>query len=199
MMSPIDEFEVVADAIYGVYLDSTTGFTKLREWIQLQQHNILQWLKETHPELATEDYVKKTKFIYGKGDPNKPESIQLHRCTQKQYKERNDENGLNFLFIGNMTLVSIYQYWEDYYRNKIAEFLGCEKSELVEPVMGDIRLLRHSIIHHGGIATKNVENCEILRWYKEGQEIFIDKHKCEEIIFLIKKMINRLRNSNSEV
>jgi len=198
-MSPIDEFDLVVDAIYGVYLDSTTGFTKLREWIQSQQNNTLQWLKEAHPELATKDYVNGTKFIYGKGDPNNPDSIQLHVCTQKQYKERNHENGLNFLFIGNMTLVSIYQYWEDYYRNEIAVFLGCENSDLVDPVMGDIRLLRHSIIHHGGIAMKNVEKCEILRWYKEGQEIFIDKHKCQEIIFLIKKMTNRLRKSNSKV
>ena len=196
-MTSVDEFERVIDAIYGVYLDSTTGFSELKKLIQSQQRNTLQWLKESRPELATEEYLDGTLFIYGKGDPNKPESIQLHRCTQGQYKSRNSENGLNYLFIGNMVVVSIYQYWEDYYRNEIAKYLGCEKTDLIEPIMGDLRLLRHSIIHHGGVALNDVEKCEVLKWYTKGQNIFIDKTQCEEVITQVKEMISRYRKANT--
>lgn len=64
--------------------------------------------------------------------------------------------------------------------------------------MGDIRLLRNSIIHHGGIALKNVENCELLKWYKEGDEIFIDAKKFEEILEHINVMIEKLDTSYQE-
>ena len=108
-MNPIKQFEATVDAIYGVYLDSTTGFDKVRAWAEQQQQDSLRWLKESHPELATIEHLDSTLLIYGKGDPNTPDAVELHRCTQRQYKERNAAGGLNFLFIGNMALVSIYQ------------------------------------------------------------------------------------------
>jgi len=132
-------------------------------------------------------------MIYGKGDPNAPEATELHRCTQKEYKERNSENGLNFQFLGNMALVSLYQYREDYHRGQVATGLGIKKNELTAPIMGDLRLIRMSIIHHAGIALKDVEKCELLKWYKEGDLIFIDKSKFEDVIYHVKNMLNELR------
>ncbi len=183
------EFEQTVDAIYGVYLDSTTGFERLKKWLEEQQSNLFKLLKECQPESATIDYLDRTAFTYGKSDPNSPVGIDLHRCTQKEYKQRNSEEGKNYKFIGNMALVCLYQYWEDHYRDKIAESLGKIKNDLFVPVMGDLRLLRRSIIHHDGIALKDVENCEILKWFSKGDVIFIDKEKFENIIFHIKEML----------
>ncbi|MHB8855271.1 MAG: hypothetical protein ACYC6K_01460 [Bellilinea sp.] len=193
-MKSIDDFEKVVDYIYGVYLDATTGFRKVREGFKKSQTDSLAVLKETHPELATMDYLDSVLMIYGKGNPNLPEAVELHRCTQKEYKERNSENGLNFRFLGNMTLVSLYQYWEDFHRAQIADELGIEKTDLKAPIMGDLRLIRISIIHHAGIALKEIENCELLKWYKEGDEIFIDKAKFEDVIYQIQNMLEDLRS-----
>ena len=90
-----------------------------------------------------------------------------------------------------MALVSLYQYWEDHYRSQIAEIFNIKKNELIAPIMGDLRLVRISIVHHAGVALKDIEKCEILNWYKEGDEIFIDKIKFEEIVFQIKSLINK--------
>ncbi|MDD2338109.1 MAG: hypothetical protein PHD01_16240 [Geobacteraceae bacterium] len=190
-MNAVFEFEGVLDHIYGVYIDATTGFDKLREWFVKNQRDSLDMLKNSHPELASIDYLDSVSMIYGKGDPNVPESVVLHECSQKEYKERNTENGVNFKFIGNMALVSLYQYWEDHYRSKIAEQFHINKNELKAPVMGDLRLIRISIVHHAGIALKDIEKCNVLGWYKEGDEIFIDKNKFEEIVFQIKSQINQ--------
>ena len=38
---------------------------------------------------------------------------------------------------------------------------------------------------------KEIEKCEVLSWYKEGDAIFIDNDKFEEIIFHVKNMINK--------
>ena len=192
-MKSIDDFEKVVDYIYGVYLDATTGFRKVLEGFKKSQTDSLAVLKETHPELATIDYLDSVHMIYGKGNPNLPEAVELHKCTQKEYKERNSENGLNFRFLGNMALVSLYQYWEDFHRAQIADELGMEKTDLKAPIIGDLRLIRISIIHHAGIALKEIENCELLKWYKEGDEIFIDKAKFEDIIYQIQNMLQDLR------
>ena len=59
--------------------------------------------------------------------------------------------------------------------------------------MGDLRLIRISIIHHAGIGLKDIEKCELLKWYKEGDLIFIDKTKFEDIIYHIKNMLKEFR------
>lgn len=195
-MNPISQFEATVDAIYGVYLDSTTGFDKLFLSIEQQQQDSLRWLKEAHPELATIEYLDSTHFIYGKGDPNTPEAFELHRCSQRQYKDRNSKGGLNFLFIGNMALVSLFQFWEDHFRAKVAAHLKMAKNDLKDPIMGDIRHLRRSIVHHAGVALPEVERCEVLRWFREGEVIYLDKEKFETVIFEIKKMIKRLQQQS---
>jgi len=164
-MNAVNEFEEVVDHIYGVYLDAT--------------------------KLASIDYLDSVDMIYGKGVPDNPDSILLHRCSQKEYKERNTDKGINYKFIGNMALVSLYQYWEDHYRAKVADQFGLRKNELLAPIMGDIRLIRISIVHHAGVALREIEACEVLSWYKEGDAIFIDKDKVQEIILHVKKLIKK--------
>lgn len=193
-METVDEFEKVVDYIYGVYLDSTTGYDKLRAWFETNQKNTLSTLKDTHPELSSIEHLDSVHMIYGKCDPNTPEAVELHRCTQKEYKDRNKADGANFQFLGNMALVSLYQYWEDFHRGQAASKLGIKKNDLKAPVMGDLRLIRISILHHAGIALKEVEKCELLTWYKEHDSIFIDKTKFEDVVFHVKNMLNELRN-----
>ena len=192
-MSALAEFESTVDAIYGVYLDSTTGFDEICRRHERQQQDTLRWLKDTHPELATVQYLDSTSFIYGKGDPRTPEAVELHRCTQAQYRTRNSKGGLNYLFIANMALVAIYQYWEDHFRSEIAAQLGLSKNELKEPVMGDLRRVRHSVVHHAGVALPEIDECEVLKWFHPGDLIYLDAEKFETVIYELKMMIRRLR------
>jgi hypothetical protein len=48
--------------------------------------------------------------------------------------------------------------------------------------MGDVRLLRHSIIHHRGVALKNVEACKLLKWFREGDAMILTPQHFEELI-----------------
>ena len=89
-----------------------------------------------------------------------------------------------------MCVLIIYQYWEDYFRGEIAKQLGVKKDDILSDIMGDLRLLRHSIVHHGGIALKEIENCEVIKWFREGDEIFINENKLKQIIFIIKNSIH---------
>lgn len=179
----IYEYKKIIDSIWGTYLDANTGFREVKKMIEnIQGYKLLD-------DISNLDSLK---FTYGKGDPNLPGAIALHTCTQGEIKRRNSENGKNFKFIGNMTLISIYQYWEDYYREKIAKEKGVTKGDIKSDIMGDLRLIRISIIHHKGIALKEIEKCKILKWYKEGDEIFIDQEKLEFILIEIYKMLDFL-------
>jgi len=192
-MNALNEFEQIVDKIYGFYLDSTSGFGELKMKIGKAQTESLHLFQKSHPELANIEYLDGAAMIYGEGEPGTPEAVELHRCNQKQYKERNSEKGDNFKLAGNLCLVSLYQYWEDHYRSKIAALIGTEKNTLNIDIMGDLRLLRNSIIHHAGIALKDVEQCKLLKWFKEGEEIFIDKEKFKKIIFLLKHLIKKIK------
>lgn len=184
----IVEYRTIVDSIWGIYLDSTTGFQNIKEKIESLQRQISRVMD------VSIEYLDNLPISYGNGNPNNPNAVELHRTTQREYKIRNSEGESNYKFIGNMCLISIYQYWEDFYRGNIARLKGIEKNELLCDIMGDLRLLRNSIIHHRGIALKNIESCRILNWYSENDEIFINQEKMEEIIINIHEMLNDLLN-----
>lgn len=61
--SIINDFILVIDAIYGVYLDGTLGFDLLYGYIQKMQKKSIKFIG---PE-ATIEKLDKAEFIYGAG------------------------------------------------------------------------------------------------------------------------------------
>jgi hypothetical protein len=181
----INDFLKTVEEIYAVFLDSSHGFYLVHQQLTLSQLNTIQKNKEVQTDLNKLEYLDSLPFFYGKGNPNDVGSYILHKGTQGELKKRNQKDGNNYRFAGNMCLVNIYQYWEDYYRYEIAKVIGIEKSNVKIPIMGDINKLRRSIIHHNGIALDDVERTEILKWFKVGDEIYIDEKKMDELIMQI--------------
>lgn len=62
---PISEFAVVVDALYGVYLDATTGFKKFLEYFEKMQQDTIAKLAESDPEIANMEYLDNRLFHYG--------------------------------------------------------------------------------------------------------------------------------------
>jgi len=195
-MEALQEFDQIVDSLYGVYLDSTTGLYRLRKWLEETQSKAINILKKSHPELNI-DFLDDKEFIYTEGPPNIPGVFSLHRCTQAEIRSRNSKSGQNYRFLGNMAVVALYQYWEDKHRAAISKELGIAKKDLVLDIMGDIRILRRSIIHHSGFAIKDVEKCKILKWYKPGDEVFVDGEKFKIIVFHIKQALLKLSQKSS--
>ena len=184
------DFENLVTSVCGIYWMSTGGYRALMEEMNQVQKMQIRQLRRKNPRNANMEFVDSLPCMYCEGDPNLPGAVALYSCSQKEYKEMNSENGSNWQFIGKMCVITIYQYWEDYFRPEIAKQLGVEKDDIVSDIMGDLRLIRHSIIHRGGVALKEVENCKVLQWFREGDEISIDENKFKKIIFLIKKSIH---------
>lgn len=193
----IEEYIKILNAIYGVYLDGIQGFSSAKKVFEDAQLSTLAMNKELEkikPGNSNTEYNLSIKefddscLIYKKGTKGKPDYRVLHYCsTQAQYKKRNSPNGENYRFLGNMALISIYEYWQNSCRNKLAIHHKVKPAKIISPIFGDLRLLRNSIVHHKGIALANVERCLIFTWYKANDNILIDGDKMEDIVATIKR------------
>jgi hypothetical protein len=193
MSNPIEEFLSVVDRIYGTYLDGIRGFHMIYRDTQFRQLETAQEFRESAPENANSDYLNSRSFIYSMGYPDEENHRELHTVPQGEYKQRNAKGGTNHVFIANMAIVAIYQYWEDFYRNEIASYLNYEgKNDLKMPIMGDLKELRHSIIHHHGAAIEDIKKCTIVTWFKADDPIELTSDHMEIIVIAIKKALTAL-------
>ncbi len=193
-MKQIFEFEHTVDGLYGAYLDSIAGFRHLHAESERGKVNLAKLLcgdNASDAELA--EAGAECVYSYAEGEPGEPGFVEIHTCTYDEYISRNAERGMNQWFAGNMLAVNIYAFWENFHRQRIASLLGKEKHDIQAPIMGDLRLYRQSILHHNGKALKEISKCEVLKWYLEGEAIFLDTEKISEIILQIKKLIQELK------
>jgi len=180
----INEFLSLVDSIYGVYLDSTFGFRLYIERIINWQNDYIK-NPDQNSKTCTIESLDSSPIRYSRGHPDQVGSQPLHEKTQGQIKQRNRDGDENDRFIANMCLVSIYSYWEDHYRDKLAKSLSKTKDDILIPIMGDIRHLRRSIIHNKSIAIPDVSKNLFINWFNPGDIILLDQNKMEKIIFKI--------------
>jgi hypothetical protein len=173
-------------AVYGVYLDGIRGYGLVHK----EQLHIRGWIIRT--QVLDDESADSTTFIYGHGDLESPDAIPLHSVSHGELTARNEKGGENWIFLANVCLVSIYQYWEDRYRKEIAAALKKQKDDLRVPIMGDLRRYRRSIIHHAGIALPEMERCEALHWFGPGDRINLTEDQMREIVFGIYSAIVEL-------
>lgn len=172
-----NKFHNTVNSIDGVFFDALQGFElNLREINKHQQEYIRQ-LNSPESEEMQHQQLDSAWMMYGEDNPNESNAITHHIVTQREFKIRNSEDGSNYIFIGNMGLIAIYQYWDDHCRKRVAAVLGVEKDQIHCDVFGDMRIIRHSIIHNNGIALPDIIGCKVLDWFKQGDSIVIDKIK----------------------
>lgn len=188
----ISEFLDVVDSIHGVYLDSTLGFKLITEYILKIQNKSIRLIGSE----ATIDKLDEAEFIYGTSSPPKYKdphnSSLLHITTQGGLKERNKKDGINFKVIGNLSIVQIYQFWEDKYRDEIAKSMNLQKDDLKSDIFGELRQIRTSIIHNNNIVTSDCEKKVKIIKFKQGEVIFLKQNEVHEIVNAVKSYLRSL-------
>jgi len=183
--TPIEEFAVIVNENFGIYLDCIMGFLYTLDSFQEKQKRLAERLGnsiEKQDQIAFAHYSPK-------------QGKYLHTETQGEFKTRMSKGNKNYNFVGNTFIISIYSYWEDHYREKIAHYLNLNKYDLKEPIMGDLRLFRNSIVHHRSIALKEIEKCEIMKLFVEGDVIKFSEDQILEIVERINTYLSSLYNS----
>ena len=102
-------------------------------------------------------------------------SAGIHRATLGEAKARNEPSGGNFVILGQVCIVSFYDFWNEYLRQEFVIAIGqLDRDEQNREVFqqhlrenashdlwGDLRHLRTSIVHHLGVATDDVARCKL--------------------------------------
>lgn len=146
----IAEYFRIMNAIFGAYLAINISLNEVVRIVEREQEKSIR-MNET-----TIEHMDKQLLIMGSFDPDKPSPYpdpkdNLHYCSQGGFKKKNAPGGENQIMAANMCIVMMYTYWEDLYRKKIADAAGLKGKEYVKKeIMGDLSILRNSIIHNNG-------------------------------------------------
>lgn len=95
------------------------------------------------------------------------------------------DNGPVEALLGRQWIVSVYALWEDEYRPLLAAARGNSNNEEKYPLLGDLRRLRHDVVHNRGVASlRYTVHCLVLRWFQPGEVIRVDGRHFEEFLRL---------------
>jgi hypothetical protein len=117
--------------------------------------------------------------MVGAGDPNLPTSKRFAQLTKSQVLERTAVGGLTDRLLGQQWILLVYSAWEYEFRGRLAAAHGCLAGDLQYSLFGDLKNLRHDVIHNRGIASAdNVGRSEILApLFPIGEPIMLtDEH-----------------------
>ena len=133
----------------------------------------------------------------GHPDENKPQS----RISLKEAVIFSEKDGVFSDTLAKSIILAIYTEWDETYRQKIAAEEGVEAKNVMCDLMGDLRFVRHWIVHNKSIVDKNYTKFKILRWHlHQGQELKVSNEMFSGIIDCINTMtvaINVQRYSGS--
>jgi len=176
MVSAALEFKCLVDNVFSTYIDSIFGYSKLLETIAISQKENVQQLEATDPTKANLQFLDNQEMCYSLLESK------LVRGTAGQFKNRNRLNSSNWQWAARMFIVTIYELWDGEYRDKIGSQKGLSKGQLILPIMGDIRLLRHWIIHSKSVPNEIVEKMTEIDWCVNGEQLIFNLKNLNDIV-----------------
>lgn len=187
-MKHTEEYIKIIDHVYGTYFDATYGFH-----LQMKELSEQEELDTNHLESHHEKISKIHKMSF------KPLSYKIegeedieHSATIRDYKARNwPDDGSNYQWAAKMCLVTIYEFWEERYRELIAMECGLSsKDDLKINEFGELGYFRNAILHNLGVGTKDFNKIKVFTWFKYHDEIRLDTVKISFIIKALKQALS---------
>lgn len=174
------------ETTFAVYLDAQRGW--------LAQEEELRRVKGANiRELGfSETQALAVMMTYGiKGNDGK--EIVLHESSVAETLGRIGRGGANHAFLANMCAVSIYEFWEGRGRAQLAEAFFGKQDVITSDLFGELRVIRHCILHCRGIADGRVAKCKSLNWFKEGECIAFSGPRLHKIVNHIRRLAEAMQ------
>lgn len=125
----------------GTYMDAMAGFAGHYTRIQRQVHRISRPVGKRQQD-------GETVIVYASyEDPTKPDVIHNRIVRAEDYLKANAPGGSNEQRHARAIVVFLFTYWEDEIRPRLAAAKGAPVNEIKSDIMGDMRILRHAILH----------------------------------------------------
>lgn len=162
----------------GMYMDAMAGFAGHRTRVERQVHRIIR------PSQKNGNVVTWTSYE----DPSKSEIIHTRIIRAENYIEINSQGGSNEQQHSCAIIVFLYTYWENETRPRLAKIKKVDIGEIRSDIMGDLREVRHTILHTKKIFTEEkYKKLKVLKnMFDVGQPIFLSYEKMHNIFGMIK-------------
>jgi hypothetical protein len=199
-----DEFTDLWKQLQSFYLDATVGFAFVRGQVDDDQQRSRSYVRGT--ELDSEAFQDTRSFSYSQIFSGGFCTSAIHRATQGDVKARNAPGGANFITLGQLCLVSFYDFWNDYLRREYVIAKGKldaneTKKKVVEAALhehgchdlwGDLKHLRTSVVHNRGIATSDVARCKLIKWFRPSDPIALTPEHMQALFLALLRYRNEL-------
>lgn len=144
-----DYIELVNGQV-GAYMDALAGFAGHCARVELQVH------RSSRPTgLRTDSDDQKVVVWASYEDPSKPDIVHNRILRATDYLAANAPGGSNEQQHARAIIVSLFTYWEDGIRPRLAAASGVEQAEVRSDIMGDLRVLRNVILHSKGVMRRD--------------------------------------------
>src|ERR1700735_12203 len=111
-------------------------------------------------------------LLFGEGPPDNTDTIGRRLWKIGEVQEKLSADGPVAQRLGQQWAVMVYAQWEHSFRPRLAAAAKIELDDVKDDLMGDIRHLRHDILHHSGVATKeHSARYKVLQWFEPGDPI----------------------------
>jgi len=130
----------------GVYMDALAGFAGNKTRIELQVARVLRRTQRRKDPDGVNVMVWSS-FE----DPSSPDVIHNRITRAVDYIAFNSLHGFNEQQHARAIVVMIFSFWNEEIRPRLARCKNLETNEIKVDALGDLRLLRHAIIHNKGV------------------------------------------------
>ena len=199
-----DEFSQLWNRLQALYLDAVAGFAFVCSSVESEQARARSYVQGTN--LDSEKFQDTRMFTYSEIFSEGFATSAIHSATQGDVKARNAPGGTNFTTLGQLCIVSFYDFWNDYLRREYVIAKGyldrneknkevkekCLRDHASHDLWGDLYYLRVSIVHKLGIATSDVAKCKLIKWFKPGDPIAITPEHMRAIFLALLAYRNEL-------
>lgn len=172
----------------GTYMDALAGFAGHYSRVQRQVNRI------SHPVGRRNEHGEAVIVYASYEDPSKPNVIHNRIVRADDYLEANSSGGSNEQRHARAIVVFLFTYWENEIRPRLAEAKGTPINEIRSDIMGDMRILRHAILHAKSIVSpEEHRRMKVLRpMFPPNTFVNISYEDMHRLFVLIKQDCSRL-------
>lgn len=173
----------------GMYMDALAGFAGHHARVERQVQRIMRAQKTTRNEKGEPVTVWASYE-----DPSQPDVIHNRIIRASDYLARNRPGGANEEQHARAILIFLFTYWEDEIRPRLAAASGVPHNGIRSDIMGDLREVRHAILHAKGVLRqdKHAKLKVLKEMLAADQPISLPQERMQQIFVLLKQDCARL-------
>lgn len=177
----------------GVYVDCLAGFQGNKVRIERQVARI------SRPTGGKIENGHEVVMLASVEDPSRPDVLHHRVIRASDFIADNAEGGFNEQQMCRSIIVFIFAFWDEDIRPRIAKVRSIPPNDVKLDALGDLRILRQSIIHNSGLLpAKEYRKLKVLKEVCQPDAPIAPTHDQMHLIFVsVKNAIGRLILQNT--